>query len=283
MFVQVSFLILICVALISQSRVSTESLDKISFQRHLLTMDDDQLKSQMLYNDTMTDIDIFYNLCRSIKPASDKASFHRFSQMYGELLIPYIRRKHQLQHPIKFFEIGLGCGKRAHFASVKMWKALLHSKDELWMGEYDAKCVIKLKHMFDDFQVLVGDQGNVTTLNEWIQQSKGGFDIIIDDGGHTQNQMIESFTQLWPEIKPGGLYFIEDMQVTLKRAYRDLTGQNRTMMNYIHKWNTEMILHKNYKDKKTAPRGIAMISCQFEACVIRKCGGNTFTESQFCT
>ena len=34
---------------------------------------------------------------------------HRYSVMYGTFLLPYVRRFHQMQLPIKFFEIGLGC------------------------------------------------------------------------------------------------------------------------------------------------------------------------------
>ena len=202
--------------------------------------------------------------------------------MYGELLIPYIRHQHRIEQPVKFFEIGLGCGF-TKFSGVQIWKKLLNSNDELWMGEFNHKCVMRNKHKFSDFHVLTGDQGNITTLNEWIKQSKGAFDVIVDDGGHTQNQIIESFTQLWPHVKPGGLYFIEDMQVTQEHHYRDYTGKNRSMMNYIHKWNTEMILHQHYKGIRTAPPGIAMIICQFEACALRKCGGNKFANSQFCT
>jgi hypothetical protein len=37
---------------------------------------------------------------------------------------------------------------------------------------------------------------------------------VIDDGGHTMKQQITSFTHLMALIKPGGVYFIEDLETS---------------------------------------------------------------------
>ena len=64
---------------------------------------------------------------------------------------------------------------------------------------------------------LIGDQGNQTTLKQWIDASHAEstkFDVIIDDGGHENAQIYESFNALFgPALVDGGLYFIEDMHV----------------------------------------------------------------------
>jgi predicted O-methyltransferase YrrM len=61
-------------------------------------------------------------------------------------------------------------------------------------------------------QVLVGDQRQLTTLHSWLTQIEGGFDFIIDDGGHTnQQQMASSMLLIQRLLKPGGLYVIEDL------------------------------------------------------------------------
>jgi 2-polyprenyl-3-methyl-5-hydroxy-6-metoxy-1,4-benzoquinol methylase len=82
------------------------------------------------------------------------------------------------------------------------------------MGEYDAECVkqAKLENKLNGINVLVGDQANYTDLTRWVKESGGNFDVIIDDGGHHLDMIWHSFQLLWPTVKPGGFYFIEDIE-----------------------------------------------------------------------
>ena len=56
-----------------------------------------------------------------------------------------------------------------------------------------------------------GDQSNVDDLQRFLSEHSGDFDMIIDDGGHTMEQMQTSLNYLWNSLKPGGLYVIEDL------------------------------------------------------------------------
>lgn len=38
-------------------------------------------------------------------------------------------------------------------------------------------------------------------------------DIIIDDGSHDPAEIVDTLDRLWPHLKPGGFYAIEDMEV----------------------------------------------------------------------
>ena len=49
-------------------------------------------------------------------------------------------------------------------------------------------------------------------LQGWAAQT-APLDMIIDDGAHTNAAILSSFHELWPVLKPRGLYFVEDMQV----------------------------------------------------------------------
>ena len=46
------------------------------------------------------------------------------------------------------------------------------------------------------------------------------FDVVIDDGSHVVDHLVETFRLLWPRVKPGGFYVMED----LKESHRDITG-----------------------------------------------------------
>jgi hypothetical protein len=130
--------------------------------------------------------------------------------MYGNYLIPYLRRHHHLLNKgVKFLEIGLGCGmyKEGAVASVQLWQSILTDQDELWEGEYDAQCVIDLreKGLLNGVKIVTGDQGDQEVLQRWIKETGGQFDIVVDDGGHHNDQIYDSFMNLWPEVKPGEL------------------------------------------------------------------------------
>ena len=51
-------------------------------------------------------------------------------------------------------------------------------------------------------QVLTGDQGNRTTLARWIAEAGGSFDMIVDDGGHYNAQVMTRYTMLATHPNP---------------------------------------------------------------------------------
>lgn len=213
--------------------------------------------------------DIFLNTAKSMSPVTDKVTTHTYQIMYGRFLLPYYA-----QNPgMKMLEIGLGCDMGyGPGASTALWKKLF-PKAELWEAEYDAKCVEKNKDKLTGFNVLTGDQGNLSVLNSWVQESGGNFDVVIDDGGHKNCQIWNSFLRLWPTVKPGGLYFIEDMQVGKNPRYRNYsTGEtcnkDLIVMDKLKEYMDIMI----YEDQKRKfqESDIEFIFCQHEACVVGK-------------
>ena len=46
-----------------------------------------------------------------------------------------------------------------------------------------------------------------------VIEAYGPFDIVIDDGSHIGREIIATFEHLWPAVKPGGLYVIEDLSL----------------------------------------------------------------------
>eukprot|EP00986_Skeletonema_menzelii_P013252 scaffold7606_cov152-Skeletonema_menzelii.AAC.5 len=213
---------------------------------------------------------VFLRAALSEKPVTDKVTDHHYEIMYGQFLMPL----HASKPNMKFLEIGLGCDMYyGPGASVALWKKLLPLA-ELWEAEFDGECVKKsnAEGKLEGINTLTGDQMNVDTLDEWIEKSGGGFDVIIDDGGHQQCQIWTSLQKLWPEVKPGGLYFIEDLQVSRHRAY---SGQVSSPLcdistNVVDKLQEMMnaILHRAvYNDLF---KDVKFIFCQRDACVLGK-------------
>ena len=42
----------------------------------------------------------------------------------------------------------------------------------------------------------------------------GPFDIVIDDGSHAPAHQVASLTALWPHVKVGGVYLVEDLHTS---------------------------------------------------------------------
>jgi len=59
--------------------------------------------------------------------------------------------------------------------------------------------------------IFQGNQAKRGDLQRFIDLHGSNFDIIIDDGGHHQNQQQISFGFLFPHLKAGGLYICEDL------------------------------------------------------------------------
>lgn len=218
-------------------------------------------------SETMTDEDYFMRAAKSLSPTTDKVTAHSYHTMYGQFLIPYYRRKPQM----KMLEIGLGCDMGyGPGASVALWKKLFPNAD-LWEAEFNSKCVEKSKAegKLDGLSVLVGDQMDIGTLDGWISDSGGAnFDVVIDDGGHQNCQIWTTFQKLWPRLLPGGLYFIEDLQISRIQAHRSspICEPSVNVPDILMQKANELV-HRN---KTGIIDDVKFIFCQRDACVVGK-------------
>jgi len=111
----------------------------------------------------------------------------------------------------KVLEIGVETGR-----SHRLWleyfpNAKIYGYDIFEYG-YDELQRLQEGNPFLDRSVMFkGDQSNIEHLNKFKSEHGGNFDMIIDDGGHTMEQMQTSLNHLWDSVKPGGIYVIEDL------------------------------------------------------------------------
>lgn len=141
----------------------------------------------------------------ALKAGTDKSSsFHNYTEVYSQHFAP-LRDKR-----IKFLEIGIYTGD-----SVKMWERYF-PKAELHFIDINAE---RIKYLSKRSRYHFLDQGDEKALKRFAGEVGGQFDIIIDDGGHTMKQQMTSFKKLFPLLKRGGLYIVEDLHTSYWNAY----------------------------------------------------------------
>ncbi|KAI4604459.1 hypothetical protein KJ359_000597 [Pestalotiopsis sp. 9143b] len=182
------------------------------------------------------------------------------------------------QQKLKMLEIGLGCDMRyGPGKSYYTWLEYFPNVD-LYYIEYDAECASKWSSKTAGATIFAGDQADPVFLQKFIDEANGGssagtFDIVIDDGGHTMHQQQASLEMLWKIVKPGGLYFVEDLQTSFMAGYAgDTTGGKDPNVPTMAKTIYELIDDKLTPDGKRHPMSMEMrsIECQREVCLFTK-------------
>jgi spermidine synthase len=241
---------------------------------------------------------MFRKMAMGMQVVTDKVTTHQYDAMYSK----YFEVQHRRHQKLKLLEIGLGCNMNyGPGASAHLWRKYLPAA-EIWFAEFDKACVDKYKSTLDGIGiagVLTGDQSDMEVLAQWVEQSKGSFDVIIDDGGHTNDQIYNSFMHLFVHaLKPGGIYFIEDLQVQQQRTWR---GTGPIMQAVLSDWMQSLLQRRRvapltaleasstqrlrddddpakyglvegaHVPKHKLPAGIKFIDCMGEMCAIIKC------------
>jgi len=132
--------------------------------------------------------------------------------------------------PLNLLEIGIQNG-----GSLFAWQQYF-PQAKITGIDIDESC---RKFEEGNIKVFVGDQADVKFL-ESVNKETGPYDIIIDDGGHTMNQQITSFKTLFPLLKDGGVYVIEDLHTSYWPAFFDSSENTVKMLkgliDKLHWW-----------------------------------------------
>jgi hypothetical protein len=145
------------------------------------------------------------------KFGSDKGSSkHRYTELYHMLFHPY-RDK-----PITFLEMGLFIGGPEHgksadrktddLPSIRMWleffpKAMIHGLDVSDFSWFN-------HDRFTFHRCDMDERSNIAAARAVMPE----FDIIIDDASHVSHHQQNAFLELFPRLRSGGLYIIEDLR-----------------------------------------------------------------------
>ncbi|WP_371663134.1 hypothetical protein [Streptomyces sp. NBC_00280] len=140
----------------------------------------------------------------ALRFGSDKWGGHWYTQHYERHFEPY---RHQR---IRILEIGVGGynSPTSGGGSLRMWKHFFPRGQVFGLDAFDKSGVDEPR-----IRTVVGDQSSPEFLTS-LAEEIGPLDIVVDDGSHLSDDVITSFTTLFPLLRPGGLYVIEDLQTS---------------------------------------------------------------------
>jgi hypothetical protein len=146
----------------------------------------------------------------------------RVSHKWHDYLAVYDRHAARFRDKqVVFLEIGV-----CHGGSLQVWKEYLgprsqiHGVDLLNVCREAAEARVKV-HTCD-----TGSQTALATVLKDI----GPIDIVLDDGSHLGADQKRCFEQIFPQMRDGGVYLVEDLQCSY---WRDFSGGYRRRGTFI--------------------------------------------------
>ena len=157
---------------------------------------------------------------------TDKANEHSYTGHY-EFHFDRMRNEN-----IKILEIGIGGYSESTEGggSLKMWRDYF-TKANIYGFDIQPKIDINE----DRIKIWQGNQVDDDFLSHIIDEI-GELDIVVDDGSHLSEHVIHTFNFIFPRMKTGGIYVVEDTQTSYWKSmggdYKNHSNLNTTM-NYF--------------------------------------------------
>lgn len=124
--------------------------------------------------------------------------------------------------------------------SLQMWKHYFGRQARIVGVDVDPACSAFAEPQID---IVIGDQADRGFLRS-LRERIPSIDILIDDGGHTMQQQIATFEELFPHIAPDGVYLCEDLHTSYwpeyGGGYREpgsFVEYSKNFIDYIHAWH----------------------------------------------
>jgi hypothetical protein len=121
-----------------------------------------------------------------------------YIDIYDRVLSPWRDR------PIDFVEVGVQNG-----GSLEIWAKFFPNALSLTGCDVDPRCAALA---FDDPRIgVVVGAVNTKEAAKGLLERAPFFDVFIDDGSHVSRDIVMTFRNYFPRVKPGGLFLIEDL------------------------------------------------------------------------
>jgi hypothetical protein len=142
---------------------------------------------------------------------------------------------------IKFLEIGFDSGGSAYMFEEYFTNAELHFID------INPEVTKHAQNLSNRSKLHIMNQTDEKKLHELISLV-GEFDVIIDDGSHSSFDQKFTFKTLFPFIKSGGIYIIEDLHTSYWLGYggKGSTGNPKSSRNSTTEFLKKLIDNVNF-------------------------------------
>ncbi len=176
---------------------------------------------------------------------TDKYGVHFYTQHYQNHFNKFRNQK------INILEIGIGGyeNPKAGGDSLRMWKRFFSKGNIYAIDIYD-----KSFHDENRIKTFKGSQVDSDFLKSVITEI-GELDLIVDDGSHINEHVVATFELLFPHLKEGGIYVVEDTQTSYWKSFggesTNLKSSN-TLLNYF-KTLTDCLNHKEFMIENYTP------------------------------
>ena len=99
--------------------------------------------------------------------------------------------------------------------SLQMWRDYFGDQATIYGVDIDERCA---DLGGPGTHILIGDQEDREFLRS-VGERTGPIDVLIEDGGHTMGQQLATFEEMYPLVKEGGVFLIEDLHTSYWEDY----------------------------------------------------------------
>lgn len=113
--------------------------------------------------------------------------------------------------PLRRLEIGVPQG-----GSLELWRKYFGPDAAIYGVDINAQSAACVD---EPNKIMIGSQADPVFLNRVIEKL-GSPNIVLDDGSHIAEHQIASFKALYPALKEGGLYVLEDLHTSYWKGFQ---------------------------------------------------------------
>jgi hypothetical protein len=165
---------------------------------------------------------------------NDKRLIHKWKHYFGVYETHFERFRGK--RPV-ILEIGVSQG-----GSLQMWKSYFGEGVTIIGIDVDPNC----KNLEEPgIQIHIGSQSDRKFLRD-LKTKIPKVDIILDDGGHTMEQQIVSFEELFDHVKEEGIYAVEDLHTSYDiwfggghKRRGSFIEYSKNFIDYVNAWHSQ--------------------------------------------